>query len=148
MARQRVRITQISNPYRFRVYQTSGGNSNNATNSKFGFNTVEYDPASGWNAANNRYVAPVAGSYRLSARFSVATSSNVSFGMIYKNGVEVRRGTLGRANNEYQGSVVTDVIDLAAGDYVEFWYYVVGTLAFEVNGARDLFFSGSLENAS
>lgn len=140
-------ITLIDNPYRFRAYRTAGATSANATNSKLPINVIDFDPNGNFSTANNRYTAAVSGTYQVNARFSVASSSIVAFIMLYKNGVEVRRGGLAKANAEYNGLVLSDLIQLAAGDYIEAWYYVAGALGFET-GDKQMYFSGYLVNAN
>lgn len=134
---------QVLNPYCFRAYRAAGATSANAINAKLPVNVIDFDPNNNFDTANNRYTAPVSGIYDVKARFSVVSSSVVGFVMIYVNGVEARRGSLGRANTEYNGLVFNDLIELNAGDYIEAWYFVGAVLGFEI-GSKQMYFSGSL----
>ena len=140
---QPISTRQVLNPYCFRAYRAAGATSANAINTKLPVNVIDFDPNNNFDTANNRYTAPVSGIYDVKARFSVVNSSVVAFVMIYVNGVEARRGSLSRANAEYNGLVFNDLIELNAGDYIEAWYFVGGALGFEI-GSKQMYFSGSL----
>lgn len=132
-----------TNPYKFRAYRSAGLTSISTTPTKCPLNIEDFDTNNNYNNASYQYIAPIAGTYLVTGRFSVATSSVVAYIMVYKNGIEVRRGTLNKANAEYNGVTVADIINLAATDYIELFYCVIGTLAFEL-GTQHFYFSGIL----
>lgn len=145
MAETKVSILDINNPYRWRMVRNAGLTAASSVNTKIPYDAVEYDPSGGVTIGSSRYTAQVAGTYHVDARTSYVTSTAVGFIMIYVNGIEVRRGTLGRANTEYNGIAVSDSVQLAVGDYVEAWYFIAGALGMEVGG-KHTYFSGFLIN--
>lgn len=136
---------KLSNPYKFRAYRNAALNSPNATNAKITFDAEDYDTNN--NFASGTYTVPVNGFYHFSARFSVGTSSAVAYIMIYKNGSPVGRGTLGKANAEYAGHVLSADLRLTAGDTIEIYAYTSQILAYET-GSIHCYFSGFLISAT
>ena len=100
-----------------------------STFQKVAFNQLQRQDApgaGGWNAALNRYVAPVAGTYLVvgGAEFSPGTNNTagVFYLMAYVNGARFAdlfiQGATVSGGNIYGGSGCTE-ITLTAGDYVE-----------------------------
>jgi hypothetical protein len=140
-------ILTLTNPYKFSGYRNAALTATSSAETKLVFDAEEYDINSNFDTSNGRYtvpaIVPTSSTYHFDARFSVATSSVVSFIILYKNGVAFKRGSLGKANAEYQGSVLSADVQVSPGDYFEIFYYVGGALAFET-GALHCYFQGRL----
>lgn len=128
---------------KFSSYRNGGFTTVNSLISKYPINAIEYDPNSGFNITNNRYTIPAgaAGVWHISGRFSVQSSSAVAFIILFVNGVERRRGSLSKANAEYNGLVMGFDITLAANDYIEMYYFTGAALGIE-GGLVHSFFQG------
>lgn len=132
-----------SNPYKFRAYRTSGHNFTNAF-AKVPFDTESYDTNN--NFTGGTYTAPVNGFYQFNARCSTSQSSGTHRLVIalYKNGAEASRGSDG-SGTFYNGSVVSDTLQLTAGQTVEVYALADTTLAADVTvPSTTNFFSGHL----
>jgi len=139
-----IQSSKLTNPYKFSAYRNAALNSVSSVPTKLALDTKEFDTSSNFDSTTNyRFTAPIAGFYQFNARFSVAASSAVSYIALYKNGVESRRGSLGKANAEYQGVTISTMLSLAATDYIEVYYLVNAVLAFEV-GASQTYLQGFL----
>ena len=98
------------------------------TFTKIQFNTIRHNDQNAFSAANNQFVAPVAGYYALGFRVMFKANATVPSAMVatmYKNGVELlddtRVQTTGTlvSNKTWLGSNV--VLKLAAGDTIAVW---------------------------
>ena len=125
-------LTTDSNPYKFRVRRSTAANTGNGAFAKIQFATEDFDTNNNYDSTtNHRYTAPVAGFYYFSAMMNV--SSNVSqIISLYKNNSEIRRGAQVGTNAAW-GTQVSDLIQLAASDYVEVFAYGGSTGNFNVS---------------
>lgn len=140
-------LTTDSNPYKFRAYRTAPHNFTTSF-TKVPFETESYDTNSNFDVTTNvgRYTAPVAGFYQFNARCSTSQSSGTHRLVIalYKNGSELSRGSDVFAGY-FNGSVVSDTIQLAANDYIEVYALGDTTLAADVTAPSTTnYFSGFL----
>jgi hypothetical protein len=123
-------LTTDSNPYKFSVYRNSAWTSGNGVFAKVAFNTELFDTNNNFDAVtNNRYVAPVDGFYMFTAAASASvTATSPYIVAIYKNNAEVNRGTYTAAGTPTQGNVavVSALLQLAATDYVEVFFFGTG----------------------
>lgn len=147
------------NPCMFSVYlaanQTGVGD---ATFTKVAWNTKRYDVGLNFDATTNRrFTAPVAGFYQLFAYLSF-TYSGGAVGVscitaMYVNGAEVRRADTNSTSagvNSVMSAQLSEVLQLAAGDYVEIYGYsdvTSGTVNI-IGGAIAARFTGYLLSAS
>jgi len=92
---------------------------------KLPLSVANIDTASGFSSANNWYVVPVAGYYRVSAQMTgSAVSPNQLFVVVYQNGSAALQGNAVQAGNSGDyGSVLSDVLTCAAGDTLALWAY-------------------------
>jgi hypothetical protein len=109
-----------------RVVSSSGQTITNGTPTKITWNSsTTFAQNVTWDSANSRFIAQVAGKYQVST--TIAQTRTWAAGQqtqvrIHKNGSLVSGGAFGVAWAAFSGefgNVCTDVIDLAAGDYVE-----------------------------
>ena len=91
----------------------------NATSTKVPIDTKTYDPGNNISTANGRYVCPVSGFYHAMGQIETGGSTNM-YAQLRKNGSPYANGNASSAT--YQ-SVVADVIQCNAGDYIELWVY-------------------------
>lgn len=135
-------------PYKFRVYRTAAQNTSLNANATVLFDTKSYDTGSNVDIVTNkgRFTAPVAGFYYFTAAISVATNgAKVIAAALYKNGAVASNGqTLYYTSAVGTASVVvSDLLSLAANDYVEASIYdnAVDTIQ---TGSAVTYFSGFL----
>lgn len=119
---------------------------------KVPLDTLQYDSSSNlFNAANGRFIAPVAGTYQVSGAICYALSATGTYtymlAAIYKNGSTYSDPQFSQAVNSYGGVVCADTLQLNAGDYVELWGYLSGQAGNIVVGAAQTFMSVSLITA-
>lgn len=124
-------LQTISNPYKFSVYRNAAWTSANASFGKVQFDTKRFDTNSNFdNVTNFRYVAPVAGFYQFNARAgSSQTQDTLNEIAFYKNGVELTDGFVGNtggAGTQTWMVSISDLIQLAAGDYIEVFFLASG----------------------
>ena len=118
-----VTIPKISNPYKARAYR-NGGYTSPAGIGKVPLNAEDYDTNNNFDSTTNyRYTAPVTGYYQVNARSGSAVPQTVMFTEIWKNGAQLIRGTDIRVSSAEFGSVVSDIIKLTAGDYIELYQH-------------------------
>lgn len=115
-----------------RVYFSStqtGVNTNN-TFVKLTPNAVSFDSHSSYSTGTNRYTAPVSGRFRVTGTFTIAGTNVLAADYqlaIYKNGVVYSAGpALVAAASNTTGVVINDLVNLLAGDYIEFYLYGAG----------------------
>ncbi len=89
---------------------------------KVQLNTNDFLNGFTWDSTNHRFVCVTAGVYSVSGSvaYSNATTAKQYETMIYKNGSQVSQGrVMCSATGAYITPAVTDVLNLAAGDYIE-----------------------------
>lgn len=118
-------------------------------NSKVLFDTVEFDSAGLWDAADKRFVATVAGNYRVSGFVSlIAPAAQGPFNaLIYKNGTLVKNCFSGsQLSTTSLGMLYSAIIPCASGDYIELYLGVPQTAVLAgVSGSNEAFVYGQLE---
>lgn len=110
-----------SNAFRARAHATGGQAVPINTNTKVALANKDYDPFNSFDTTNSRYVAPVAGYYRVSLNCGFTTNPGWNL-YLYKNGAlysllhNCATSTIGHATG-------TDTIQLAASDYIEMFVF-------------------------
>lgn len=119
-------LTTDSNPYNFSAYRAAAWTTGNNAYAKVPCETENYDTNNNYDTVNNRYVAPVTGYYHFDGRAGEAgtASGAICIATLYKNGVEIRRGSETSPNGVLNTTaMVSATILLTAGDYVELWRF-------------------------
>lgn len=110
-------IQTISNPYKFRVYQTGATNTGNGGFATIAFDTEDYDTNN--NVSSGTYTAPVTGFYFFSFGVQATTTgSQTIFASLVVNGVEVARGGRVVATSAVIGSTGSVIASVTAGQTV------------------------------
>jgi len=107
---------------RVRVTRSANQSIPAQTTDKVEFNTEDYDELSEWNVTTYRFTALAAGRYMISSTVGWAeTGISIKFTIaIYKNGVSFSsRAQVVVADLPEQGISITDILELAASDYIE-----------------------------
>lgn len=137
-----LRNDQFYTPYMFSVYR-------NAALTPPGSNvltcdTKEYDIGSNVDIVTNlgRFTAPVEGFYHFNGQITVGASARALI-MVFKNGVEWKRGTDFTAGAGGGASAISVDLKLIAGDYVEIVCNTGGT-ALVVGANAFCYFQGAL----
>lgn len=112
------------------VYLAAAQSVTSGVTTKVAFDTVEFDPYALWDAVNKRFIAKIAGYYRVfgAVRGGGATSTSTLFVYLYKNGSVYKTLGLiqsGSPTGDLQG-IGSTLIQLNAGDYVEMDANVTG----------------------
>lgn len=137
-------LTTDSNPYKFRAYRAGAATVSNGSYGKVAFETETYDTNNNFDSAtNNRYVAPVAGFYQFNWRVSHNNAgAHRIVSVLFKNGAALSRGS--DITAPFAGSSGSDLVQLAASDYVEIFALTqTAALGFDP-GADIMYFSGFL----
>lgn len=117
-------LTVDSNPYKFSAYRAAAHTSSTSTQ-VVPHDTELYDTNN--NFASSRYTAPVNGFYFFTALAgNTVAAATIMQSFFYVNGVLDKMGnSINSPNTGGFGtfSVVTALIQLTAGNYVEHWYY-------------------------
>lgn len=138
------------NPYKFRVYRTAAWTSSNGSLGVVPFDTKT--GTGGWDTNSNvdittnkgRYTSPVAGFFQINGA-AQSNLNNGGYGLvaILVNGVEVSRGNqVNGKDGSTLGNTVSDVVHVAANDYIEIAYQGVGNAG--TAGSTYTYFSGFL----
>lgn len=138
-------LTVDSNPYKFKAYRNAAYTPANATITKYPFDAESFDTNNNYDAATNyRYTCPVSGFYYFGGHMQSGTASSRLLLMLYKNGAEHHRLTddiIPTGQETHGGSTI---VQATAGDYFEFWYYVVNPSAANVGSVLHNSFEGFL----
>lgn len=141
------------NPYKFSIYRSSSLNTNNGSFAVTQFDTKTFDTSSNVDVATNkgRFTAPIAGFYQFNSQVNIAANGATIFVIaLYKNGSSTG-GAVGTEFNAtvssgFIGSSVSQLLQLAANDYVEVYNLCNGAAAIQT-GAYNNYFSGFLVSA-
>lgn len=95
---------------------------------KVTFTTEEFDVNGAYDAANSKFVAPVAGKYQFHTHLTMAPAASATDTLLrvslYKNGSEVKSGpNQGNRDANGLGAQVSALLDLALNDYIEVYVY-------------------------
>jgi hypothetical protein len=140
----------LQNPYKFRVYRSAAQNTGNNAATVVLCDTKTYDTGSNVDVTTNkgRFTAPIAGFYQFNGctGISAASGTTVIYAALYKNGSLYSQGSLygSTAGTSSVAANVSDIISLAANDYVELWVFCNGTAAMVSGTSTNNYFSGSL----
>lgn len=137
-------ITKLYNPIKFSVYKTVGQNVG-AASTKVTFDTVNFDTSNNFDAVTNfRFTAPTAGFYQFNARAELAAPYTYFILRLYKNGSSFRIGPDLRAGAAEGGTGMSELLQLAAGDYIEVFVECNAAIALTVGTSGLCYFSGFL----
>jgi hypothetical protein len=146
IAGSKISFASISIPVKFRVYRNASYNSVSATFTRMPYDTKNFDTGTNVDVVTNqgRFTAPVGGYYHFTARYGTSgASSNIDYITLYKNGTEFSRGNVLQYTANPMGLIVTDFVQLSAGDYVEVFYSINSVAVVDV-GSPFNYFSGVL----
>lgn len=137
-------LTTDSNPYKFYAYKTSAQSLTISTFTVVGVNIEVFDTNGNYdNATNYRYTAPVSGFYFFKAQAADDTGANGIFiPSLFKNGTEYTRGTDIRVSVASRCVGVQDLIQLTAGDYVDFRVFADSGTPLDVSARHLNIFNG------
>lgn len=111
-----------------------------ATFTKCLLTTEEWDILGNYDPTQARFTAPVGGLYIFTGRIGMDGVTR-EFCTLYVNGTELHRGS--DTPTDSQGTTVTAVLKLVAGDYVELWGWRSGAGNFEASRC-ETYFTGAL----
>lgn len=94
----------------------------NTTSTKVAFDTMLYDPGANFSLVNDRYTAPITGYYQASGGIVMASSSVADL-HVYLIVTGTSANTYLGTRSTAQGAIVSDIIHMTAGDYVELFVY-------------------------
>lgn len=141
----------LYNPYKFSVYRNSAINTSSSL-ALLTFDTEIFDTSSNYSVSTGRFTAPIAGFYQINAKYSVDLIANAFAAMaIFKNGSIFDNAVTGINNGSTNvlGSSFSEVIELAANDYLQVYIASNGTYGVEVGAAPyQTTFSGFLVSAT
>lgn len=146
--------TTLTNPYKFFAYRNAAQNSGNNAWAKVNLDTELFDTGSNFdNATNYRFTAPAAGFYSFdgAALFTAPAGGAQTYVSLYKNGAEYVRGTgMNTAGAGNQGGTVGAIIQLAATDYIELYFFTNSAAGALIAGASPIacYLSGHLVSAT
>lgn len=112
----------LSNPYKFSAYLNAATQAVGIADTPIAFDTELFDTNNNFDTTTNkgRYTAPVDGFYFFTAR-ARAVPGVGGYLVLYvlKNGTRVNAGNISRASSNSIAPVVSAMLQLTAGDYVE-----------------------------
>lgn len=146
MAETKVTPYETSNPFRWRVYRNAAANSGNGAFAKVSFDTETLDPNN--NFTGGTYTCPVPGDCQVNWSIQFASNSTDCLASLYKNGVEVARGSRAKGVVSLVGSSGSDIVTVATNDTLDIYAYTGTTTALDVVGTAGNYFSGVLINKS
>lgn len=133
-----------SNPYKFKAYRNAAYTPANSTITKYPWDAEEFDTNNNFDTTNNRYVCPVSGFYYFSTHMQTGTTTARILIMLYKNGAEHNRlFDINVSASQTNGGGST-IVQAAAGDYFEIFYFMVNVSANAVGNSLQQSFEGFL----
>lgn len=119
-----VRTTNFSPTAKARAYRNAAQNVGTPT--KVQLDTESFDPGSNFDSSTNyRFNVPVTGDYLITAQVGLAgiPDGDAAISYIYISGVEWGYSLSYNASggSNFAKAVLTDIIPLVAGDYIELW---------------------------
>lgn len=148
--------TSVKLDYKFSAYRNAAQNTGNNAFAVLQCDTKNYDTGSNLDIVTNkgRFTAPIAGFYYFTGMVQALLSGAGAMGIaLYKNGVRTTDGefqsSTAFANTANSSFVVSDILQLAANDYVEVQVFGSTTIALYVTGGiSSSRFSGFLVSAT
>lgn len=139
-------LTSDVNPYKFSVYRNAALSSGAGSLGAVVFDTETYDSNNNHDTSNGRYTAPVTGYYYFAAGCIIAaTGGDTIYVSLLKNGAEHKRlherPSVAAGNNTSSGG---SLIQLTAGDYVQFGVFTTAARSFVVGNQAYVWFNGFL----
>lgn len=130
--------TAFGNIYRARAYRSTNQSVGGSGWTKIQLNAESYDSNNNFDSATNyRYTAPVAGYYQISASINVTAFTGRVVVGVFKNGSEVSRGFDFTSSSSLDfGGSNSDILLLAAGDYIELYGYFSGAVTVSGNSLQ------------
>lgn len=107
-----------------RAYLNSAQTTNSNVATKVLLDAESYDLGNNYDTTNKRFVAPLTGYYQVNAngRFDNLAAGSVCLVYIYVNGAEYSQArTYGSGTNDDPQSMVSDVVPVTAGQYIEMY---------------------------
>jgi len=125
----------VANTPAFEATINTEQNPTNDTFVKINFDTEVFDTASAYDTSNKRFTVPSgqAGKYFIFSYACMGSNTNSTleetFLSIYKNGSQTKTAMTSTTNNptRYCNMVITNVMDLSVGDYLEMYGKIVKT---------------------
>lgn len=118
---------------------TTGAN----TTVKVPLDTVTFDLGSNWDVTTNRrYTAPVAGYYHVEGGATLNAPITEVTAQLFKNGSLVQWGLdmiTDPAAQHSDSAVFSDIVQLAANDFVEFWLFTSAAVAGDVAAGQQAY---------
>jgi hypothetical protein len=136
---------QINNPVKFRVYKAAAQSVSANVATTLAYDTRSFDTGSNVDITTNkgRFTAPVAGFYFLAAQV-ITNASTYHLMQFSKNGSIVSSGSIVTSSSGSMNGGITDILQLAAGDWIEV-ILTAGTAAISAAaGPVDNHFTGFL----
>lgn len=123
--------TRMSDSYDARLIAVSAYSAStvaipNVTFQKVDFTSVLHDYSANFDLANDRFIAPSAGLYRVGGVVNMAVGSGIRVVQLYKNGSPylVLNATVAVSGSGFSGALpINYEIDLVAGDFLEIYCY-------------------------
>lgn len=129
----------------FSYYQSIAQSLSSGVFTKLTFTSSEFDTTGGM-YASSRFTPTVAGYYQINGCFGIATTATSLVSSIYKNGVELRRGTV--SSSASVAEVVALIYLNGTSDYVEMYGYQVAATQNTAAAATVTYFQGALVRAA
>lgn len=108
------------NPYKFSVYRAAAHTSSSALPTTITHDTKLFDTSSAFNTSNGRYTAPVSGYYYFNAMAgNTVASGTIMYCSFFVNGVAAKNGAVDTPTAGNTRFVVSGLIFLNAGDYID-----------------------------
>ena len=138
---------KLGTPVAFSAYRIASLQVNDTTYASISPDTENYDFGANFDTSTGRFTAPYDGVYAFSATTAISSSDTTRlFILLYKNGALSKQiGFTSCATSGNHGVFGASEIELAAGDYVEaFFYHTYGSVRNLVGGPQYTYFTGSL----